>query len=416
MGEQGAPDFRSILGFPNRYQQEEGIDFEESFALVAKIEATRIFIANAATKNMTIYQMDVKMAFLKWLKKALYGLKQAPHAWYDMLSSFILSQEFSKGAVDPTLFTRKASNDILLKYGMISSDPIDTPMVEKSNLDKDLQGKPVNPTHYRGMIGSLMYLTSSRPNLVFAVCMCARHQAKPTEKHLHAVKRIFRYLKGIIDMGLWYSKDSCITLTAYADADHAECQDNRQITYLKPIVVQQVSLDNALVAPENRVQIRQCNMRIKPIKTPKEPIYQVVLDSLALSPLYPYFLITAEVLKIYMHQSVQDFQMKSLMHLLQIKKLLLSSRNLGTKVTLNLSLKWLLIRCTNHGEHLQQSSKDVYLGKLQFLIRSDSQEHIYYRVLLTFKKTKPDDADRDEDPLTRPDQGLKKRKTGKDTE
>ncbi|GJX80100.1 hypothetical protein Tco_0328249 [Tanacetum coccineum] len=103
-------------------------------------------------------------------------------------------------------------------------------MVEKSKLDEDLQGKPVDPTHYRGMIGSLMYLTSSRPDLVFAVCMCARYQAKPTEKHLHAVKRIFRYLKGTTDMGLWYSKDSCITLTAYADADHAGCQYTRRST------------------------------------------------------------------------------------------------------------------------------------------------------------------------------------------
>ncbi|GKA78845.1 hypothetical protein Tco_0785382 [Tanacetum coccineum] len=73
-------------------------------------------------------------------------------------------------------------------------------MLDKSKLDKDLQGKPVDPTHYRGMICSLMYLTSSRPDLVFAVCMCARYQANPTEKHLHVVKRIFRYLKGTIDM------------------------------------------------------------------------------------------------------------------------------------------------------------------------------------------------------------------------
>ncbi|GKD40404.1 retrovirus-related pol polyprotein from transposon TNT 1-94 [Tanacetum coccineum] len=168
-------------------------NFKESFAPVARIEAIHIFISNAATKNMTIHQMDVKMAFLNGelrkvvyvsqrdgfidpdkpnhvyrLKKALYGLKQAPRAWYDMLSSFLLLQEFSKGAVDPTLFTRKEGSDILL--------------------------------------------------------------AKPIEKHLHAVKRIFQYLKGTIDMGLWYSKDSCITLTAYADADHAGCQDTRQST------------------------------------------------------------------------------------------------------------------------------------------------------------------------------------------
>ncbi|GKD66501.1 retrovirus-related pol polyprotein from transposon TNT 1-94 [Tanacetum coccineum] len=273
-----------------------GIDFEESFAPVARIKAICIFIANATNKNMTIYQMDVKMAFLNGelrkvvyvsqpkgfvdpnkpnhvyrLKKALYGLKKAPCASYDMLSNFLLSQEFSKGAVDSILFTRKVGRDILLvqiyvddiifassnpamydefakiisskfkmsmmgkmsfflglqilqsprgifinqsnyaldiikKYGMLSSDSVDTFMLDKSKLDEDLQGKPFDPTHCRGMIGSLMYLTFSTPDLVFVVCMCARYQAKPTKKHLHAVKLIFQYLKRIIDMGLWYSK------------------------------------------------------------------------------------------------------------------------------------------------------------------------------------------------------------------
>ncbi|GJT32491.1 retrovirus-related pol polyprotein from transposon TNT 1-94 [Tanacetum coccineum] len=269
---------------------------------------------------MTIYQRDIKTAFLNGelkekvyvsqpagfvdqdnplhvykLKKALYGLKQAPRAWYDMLSSFLILQHFSKGAVDPTLFTRQAGNDLLLvqiyvddiifastntamcnefanqmttkfkmsmmgqmsfflglqisqsprgifinqskyaseivkKYGMLTSDSVDTPMVEKSKLDEDLQGKPVDATLYRGMIGSLMYLTSSRPDLIYAVCLCARYQAKPTEKHLNAVKRIFRYLKGTINMGLWYSKDTGMSMTAYADADHAGCQDTRRST------------------------------------------------------------------------------------------------------------------------------------------------------------------------------------------
>ncbi|GJV68123.1 hypothetical protein Tco_1483632 [Tanacetum coccineum] len=107
---------------------------------------------------------------------------------------------------------------------------IDTPMVEKNKLDEDLQGTPVDATLYRGMIGSLMYLTSSRPDLIYAVCLCARYQAKPTEKHLNAVKRIFRYLKGTINMGLWYSKDTGMSLTAYSDADHAGCQDTRRST------------------------------------------------------------------------------------------------------------------------------------------------------------------------------------------
>nr|GFD02453.1 retrovirus-related Pol polyprotein from transposon TNT 1-94 [Tanacetum cinerariifolium] len=121
------------------YRQEEGIDFEESFAPVARLEAIRIFLAFAAQKNMVIYQMDVKTAFLNGnlreevyvsqpdgfvdadnpnhvykLKKALYGLKQATRAWYDMLSSFLLSQDFSKGSVDPTLFIRRNGNDLLL--------------------------------------------------------------------------------------------------------------------------------------------------------------------------------------------------------------------------------------------------------------------------------------------------------------
>ncbi|GKE54860.1 retrovirus-related pol polyprotein from transposon TNT 1-94, partial [Tanacetum coccineum] len=169
------------------YCQEEGIDFEESFAPVARLDAIRIFLAYAAHMNMI-------------LKKALYGLKQAPRAWCDLLSKFLLSQELSKRTVDPTLFIRRQES--LKKYGMESSDPVDTPMVEKSKLDEDTQGKAVDPIHYRVMINTLMYLTASRPDLTFIVCMCARYQAKPTEKHLHAVKRIFKYLQGTVNRGL----------------------------------------------------------------------------------------------------------------------------------------------------------------------------------------------------------------------
>ncbi|GKD77496.1 retrovirus-related pol polyprotein from transposon TNT 1-94 [Tanacetum coccineum] len=222
------------------FRQEEGIDFEESFAPVARIKAICIFVANAANKNMMIYQMDVKTAFLNGelkeevyvsqpegfvdqdnpshvykLKKAIYGLKQAPRAWYDMLSSFLISQHFSKGAVNPTLFTRTTGNDLLLvqiyvddiifastnsvmlnefanlmttKFKMsmmganvilfritnFSNDSIDTPMVEKSKLDEDLQGKPVDATLYRGMIGSLMYLTSTYADADHAGCQDTR--------------------------------------------------------------------------------------------------------------------------------------------------------------------------------------------------------------------------------------------------
>nr|GEU48225.1 hypothetical protein [Tanacetum cinerariifolium] len=188
------------------FKQEEGINFKESFTPVTRIEAIRIFVENATNKNMTIFQMDVKPALLNGelkeevyvsqpeefvnqdnpsyvykLKKALYGLKQAPRA----------------------------------------CNSVDTPMVEKSKLDEDLHGKPLDATLYRDMIGSLMYLTFSRPDLIYAVYLCARYQAKPTEKHLNLFKRIFRCLKGTINMGLWYSKDTDMSLTAYADLDHA---------------------------------------------------------------------------------------------------------------------------------------------------------------------------------------------------
>ncbi|GJS72277.1 retrovirus-related pol polyprotein from transposon TNT 1-94 [Tanacetum coccineum] len=201
---------------------------------VARLDVIQIFLAYAAHMNMIVYQMDVKTAFLNGilreevyvykLNKALYGLKQAPRAWYDILSKFLLSQEFSKGTVDPTVFIRTQGKDILLlqiyvddiifaprgifinqskyaleslkNYGKESSNPVDTTMVEKSKLDDDTQGKAVDPTHYHEMVGTLMYLTDSRPYLTFIVCMCAR--------------------------GLWYPKDSSIALTAYGDADHAD--------------------------------------------------------------------------------------------------------------------------------------------------------------------------------------------------
>nr|GEV46534.1 retrovirus-related Pol polyprotein from transposon TNT 1-94 [Tanacetum cinerariifolium] len=242
------------------YAQEEGIDFEESFAIVTRLEAVRIFVAYAAHKNFPIYQMDVKMAFLNGplkeevyvsqpdgfvdpdhpkkfyrLRKALYGLKQAPRAWYDELSKFLTSKGFTKGTIDPTLFTIRYGDDILLvqiyvddiifvsinpkyikrfeklmhsrfemslmgemkfflglqihqsphgifinqakyalkilhKHGMEKGQSIGTPMATKPKLDADLSGNPVDQTNYRSKIGSLMYLTSSRQDIVQADC------------------------------------------------------------------------------------------------------------------------------------------------------------------------------------------------------------------------------------------------------
>nr|GFA37375.1 uncharacterized mitochondrial protein AtMg00810-like [Tanacetum cinerariifolium] len=128
------------------------------------------------------------------LDKALYGLKQAPRAW------------------------------------MENYDTVPNPMVEQAKLKLDLVGKPVDHTDYQSMIGSLMYVTSSRPDIMFATCMCARYQANPNERYVSAVKRIFRYLKRTINLGIWYPKDSDFDLTAYLDADHAGCHLDRKST------------------------------------------------------------------------------------------------------------------------------------------------------------------------------------------
>ncbi|GKA61519.1 retrovirus-related pol polyprotein from transposon TNT 1-94 [Tanacetum coccineum] len=264
------------------YKQEEGIDFEESFAHVARLEAVRMFIAYAAHKNITIFQMDVKTAFLNGplkeevyvsqpegfidpefpdhvyrLKKALYGLKQAPRAWYDKLSSFLIEHGFTKD------FSKRFANlmknnfemsmmgelkfflglqvhqsprgifisqsqyaiELLKKHGLDECVSMSTPMATE-RLTADLQGTPTDQTTYRRMIGGLMYLTASQPDIAFATFVCARYQARLMIKHLKEVKRIFRYLRQSYNMGIWYPKDSGFELIAYSDADHAGCKDD----------------------------------------------------------------------------------------------------------------------------------------------------------------------------------------------
>nr|GFA88999.1 hypothetical protein [Tanacetum cinerariifolium] len=229
------------------------------------MEAIRIFLAYAAHKSFTMFQMDVKNAFLHGslkedvyvsqpegfidadhpshvykLKKALYGLKQAPRAWYDELLTFLLQNHFIKGTINPTLFIRRFHDDILVskyvleilnKYGMESYDHTGTPMEIKDKLDLDQNGPPIDATKYRSIIGALMYLTCSRPNIVHATCLCAWYQAKPTEKHLKEVKRIFCYLRGTVNIGLWYTKDFGFELTGFSDADYAGCKDTFKSTF-----------------------------------------------------------------------------------------------------------------------------------------------------------------------------------------
>ncbi|GJV29227.1 retrovirus-related pol polyprotein from transposon TNT 1-94 [Tanacetum coccineum] len=248
------------------YAQEEGIDFEESFAPVTRLEAVWIFVSYATHKTESGFVDPDQPEKVYLLRKALYGLKQAPRAWYDELSNFLMSKGFTKGTIDPTLFKIKYGEDILLvqiyvddiifrftnpkyskrfeklmhsrfemslmgemkfflelqihqspkgifinqakyaleilkKHKMDNCHSIGTPLTTKPKLDVDLSGEPVDQSDYRSKIRSLMYLTSSRPDLVQA---------------------------GTINMGLWYPKDSGFNLTAFSDADHAGCTDTRK--------------------------------------------------------------------------------------------------------------------------------------------------------------------------------------------
>ncbi|GJZ03458.1 retrovirus-related pol polyprotein from transposon TNT 1-94, partial [Tanacetum coccineum] len=248
------PDGKNIIA---GYKQDEGIDFEESFAPIACLEAIRMFFAFAAHKNITIFHMDVKTAFINGplkeevyvsqpdgfvdpdfldhvyrLKKALYGLKQAPRVWYDKLYSFKIEHHFTKVHQSPRgIFISQSQYiiEVLKKYGMDDCVSMSTPMATET-LDDDLQGTPTDQMTYRRMFGGLMYLTTSRPDIAFATFVCASYQARPTVKHLKEVKRIFRYLRQSYNMGLSYPKDFEFELSAYSDADHAGCKDDCKST------------------------------------------------------------------------------------------------------------------------------------------------------------------------------------------
>ncbi|GJR05669.1 putative ribonuclease H-like domain-containing protein [Tanacetum coccineum] len=280
------------------YTQEKGIDYDEVFAPVARIEAIRLFLAYASFKDFVVYQMDVKSAFLYGkieeevyvcqppgfedpdfpnrvykVEKALYGLHQARRAWYKTLSTYLLDNGFQRGKIDKTLFIKRHKGDILLvqvyvddiifgstkkelcfpfeklmheKFQMSSMRELtfflglqvkftevktaSTPMETQKPLLKDEDGEEVDVHMYRSMIGSLMYLTSSRPDIMFAVCAYARYQVNPKVSHLHVVKRIFRYLKGQPKLGLWYPKNSPFDLVAYTDNDYARASLDRKYT------------------------------------------------------------------------------------------------------------------------------------------------------------------------------------------
>nr|GEU88414.1 hypothetical protein [Tanacetum cinerariifolium] len=169
------------------------------------------------------------------IRKVLYGLKQAPRACRFEMSlmgemKLFLRLQIHQSPRGIFINQAKYTLEILHKHGMDKGQSIGTPMAMEHKLDADLSGNPVDQIDYRSKIRSLMYLTSSRPDIVHALCFCARYQSRPTEKHIKEVKRIFRYLRGIVHMGLWYSKDSSFELTAFSDADLAKCIDSCKST------------------------------------------------------------------------------------------------------------------------------------------------------------------------------------------
>ncbi|GJY56353.1 retrovirus-related pol polyprotein from transposon TNT 1-94 [Tanacetum coccineum] len=257
-----------------RYTQEEGIDYDEVFAFVARIKAIRLLLAYATFKDFVVYQMDVMSAFLYGkikeevyvyqplgfedpnfpdrvykVEKALYDLHQAPKAWYETLSTYLLENRFQRGQIDKNLFIKrdkglqvkqnkdgifisqdKYATEILKKFGFTDVKTASTPMEAQNPLLDDEYGEEVDVHLYRSMIGSLMYLTFLRPTMMFAVCACARYQVNPKVSHLHVVKRIFRYLKGQKKLGFWYPKDSPFDLVAYTDSDYAGSSLDRKST------------------------------------------------------------------------------------------------------------------------------------------------------------------------------------------
>ncbi|GJV25822.1 putative ribonuclease H-like domain-containing protein [Tanacetum coccineum] len=302
------------------HRQEEGIDYDEVFAPVARLEAIRIFLAYASYMGFIVYQMDVKSAFLygkideevyvsqppgfqdpkspqKVYKvvKALYGLHQAPRAWYATLSTFLLKNGYRRGTIDKTLFLKKDKHDIILvqvyvddiifgstkkswcnefealmksrfqmssmgeltfflglqvkqkpngifisqdkyvdeilkKFDFANVKSASTPIETQKPLVKDEEASDVDVHLYRSMIGSLMYVTASRPDIMFSVCACSRFQVTPKTSHLTAVKRIFRYLKGKPKLGLWYPRESTFDLESYSDSDYAGANLDRKST------------------------------------------------------------------------------------------------------------------------------------------------------------------------------------------
>nr|GEX29050.1 hypothetical protein [Tanacetum cinerariifolium] len=273
------PDMPALEDFTYSYD-EAAVGAEADINNLKSSIPTRSMVKVVKDQGFLVYQMDVKSAFLygtieeevyvcqpprfedpdhpdKVYKvvKEHYRLHQAPRAWYETLATYLLENGFQRGTIDETLFIKKKKEDILLvqiyvkqkkdgifisqdkdvakilrKFGLTEGKSASTPIDAEKPLLKDPDGEDVDVHTYMYMIGSLMYLTSSRPDIMFAMCACAWFQVTPKASHLNAVKRIFRYLKGKPHLGLWYPKDSPFDLVAYSNSDYASASLDKKYT------------------------------------------------------------------------------------------------------------------------------------------------------------------------------------------
>src|ERR1044072_6624186 len=272
------------------YTQVEGVDFDETFAPVTRLESIRLLLGVACLLRFGLYQMDVKRP-----RKALYALKQAPRAWCERRTQLLLEHGYHKGGNDKTLFVKKEKGKLMIaqiyvddivfggmsdnmvqhfvaqmksefemslvgelnfflglqvkqmedcmfisqskyargivkKFGLESASHKRTPAATHVKITKDQKGEDVDQSLYRSMIGSLLSLTASRPDISFAVGVCARYQAQPKASHLLQVKRIIKYVSGTSDYGMLYTHDTTSILVGFCDADWAGSADDRKST------------------------------------------------------------------------------------------------------------------------------------------------------------------------------------------
>ncbi|KAK6140670.1 hypothetical protein DH2020_025577 [Rehmannia glutinosa] len=241
------------------YCQEEGIDYDETFAPVARLEAIRILLAYSCYKNFKLYQMDVKSAFLNgiiqeekgqdcllvqiYVDDIIFGatneslckkFSKLMQGEFEMSMmgefNFFLGLQIKQCQEGIYILQSKYTKELLKKFGIEEGRTVSTPMATNVKIDKDEKGKSVDESKYRGMIGSLLYLTASKSDILHVVCLCARFQSNPKESHMSVVKRIFRYLKDTIQYGLFYPKNENFSLKGYSDSDYAGNIDDRKST------------------------------------------------------------------------------------------------------------------------------------------------------------------------------------------